>query len=160
MKTHSELNITTRNFWTAYVLMSVWTAYYNDSTLIIFQFLHTFERFIICMGWNLEQNKKTNSVAPVSKRTIPTERQPLVGEVSVGFWTSKKKMLTYRRIACLHSVGSVSRPCQIFHQLQHRFSDLRQRLKRFCVSAPKIRHKWKLLTATPRIFSYNSHQLI
>jgi hypothetical protein len=32
-----------------------------------------------------KQNKQTNSVALVHKRTIPTERQPLVGEVSAKF---------------------------------------------------------------------------
>jgi hypothetical protein len=31
------------------------------------------------------KNKKTNSVARVRQRTIPTERQPLVGKVSGNF---------------------------------------------------------------------------
>jgi hypothetical protein len=35
---------------------------------------------------NKQTNKQTNSVAPVRKRTIPTERPPLVGEVSANFF--------------------------------------------------------------------------
>jgi hypothetical protein len=33
----------------------------------------------------LKANQTTNSVALVRERTIPTERQPLVGEVSANF---------------------------------------------------------------------------
>jgi hypothetical protein len=42
-------------------------------------------------GWNLDQEtkeqtrQKTNSVALVRERTVPTERPPLVGEVSAKF---------------------------------------------------------------------------
>jgi hypothetical protein len=34
---------------------------------------------------NKQTNKQTNSVALVRRRTIPTERPPLVGEVSSNF---------------------------------------------------------------------------
>jgi hypothetical protein len=37
------------------------------------------------MSNRYEENKKLNSVALVRKRTIPTERPPLVGEVSANF---------------------------------------------------------------------------
>jgi hypothetical protein len=34
---------------------------------------------------NKQTNKQTNSVVLVRKRTIPTERPPLVGEISANF---------------------------------------------------------------------------
>jgi hypothetical protein len=41
------------------------------------------QRFLLgLLAVNLGPNKKLNSVAVVRKRTIPTERSPLVGEVS------------------------------------------------------------------------------
>jgi hypothetical protein len=36
-------------------------------------------------GYSEDTTNKTNSVALVRKRTIPTERPPFVGEVSVNF---------------------------------------------------------------------------
>jgi hypothetical protein len=36
-----------------------------------------------------EQSKKKNTVASVRKRTIPTERPPLVGEVSANFFADR-----------------------------------------------------------------------
>jgi hypothetical protein len=41
--------------------------------------------FLACFGYAiiLKKTKKLNSVAVVRKRTIPSERPPLVGEVSV-----------------------------------------------------------------------------
>jgi hypothetical protein len=43
-------------------------------------------RWAICVAYMGNTNKtKTNSVALVSKRTIPTERPPLVYEVSANF---------------------------------------------------------------------------
>jgi hypothetical protein len=41
----------------------------------------------------IKKNKKKNSVALVRQRTIPTERPPLVGEVSANFKAQKIKML-------------------------------------------------------------------
>jgi hypothetical protein len=44
-------------------------------------------RFLKCMFGHLftKKTKKLNSVALVRERTIPTERPPLVGEVSANF---------------------------------------------------------------------------
>jgi hypothetical protein len=35
---------------------------------------------------NIDNNNNNNSVALARDRTVPTERQPLVGEVSANFW--------------------------------------------------------------------------
>jgi hypothetical protein len=53
----------------------------NIHTEIIFLVFNTRERLSSLQN----NNKTTNSVALVRKQTIPTERPPLVGEVSANF---------------------------------------------------------------------------
>jgi hypothetical protein len=54
------------------------------------------------------QNKQTNSVAFVRERTIPTERPPLVGEVSANFFGYR--VLRGQRNGSLRPYSRFSRP--------------------------------------------------
>jgi hypothetical protein len=49
----------------------------------------------------------TNSVALVRERTIPTERPPLVGEVSVNSWGKRGVAWSVRRIPYGRNLGFI-----------------------------------------------------
>jgi hypothetical protein len=58
----------------------------------------------------ISQNiKKLNSVALVRERTIPTERPPLVGEVSANFLRIESVALSAQRIPTVVNIGFLDR---------------------------------------------------
>jgi hypothetical protein len=71
------------------------------------------------MSWEL---KKLNSVALVSERTIPTERPPLVDEVSANFLLIEGVAWSAQRIPPAVSLGFLGRSRYFFFQVAPQLS--------------------------------------
>jgi hypothetical protein len=63
------------------------------------------------------KNKKKKSVALVSKRTIPTERPPLVGEVIANFWWVEGVAWSEQRIPTAVKLSFLDRSRYFFIQV-------------------------------------------
>jgi hypothetical protein len=92
-----------------------------------------------------QTNELTNSVALVRERTIPTERPPLVGEVSANFCGKRGVAWSVRRIPYGCNLGFLNRTSLVrSHKVLH-YNTRTKYFTRTLAQSTSLEHSHKLL---------------